>query len=411
MQHELANSLPFPRQKLVVSLREQLIKCIVTLIVIFSFTTMVQSLIDSISINKVVGALLVVASIFLYFISFDLKSITILIVFVPITIISFVSSLDISKDANDYLFLFATIFTLINLTNSRNVSLFKKTLYGCSKMIALTAIFECIILAILLVTRTGYYGHWGEGVYFRGLCNSQHTMASLSCLILSFLIFRVKFSARTKLLYVVLGLIPSLAIFESGARVFLFPLAILLFCLVRLSFSNRILRVLIYLLGIILGIILITKSSMMDKFIFTTENIYAVNVLSAFTSGRSEFWKVDLIYFTSGSPFQLLFGRSFSAVYAINLEKVNLEIWAHNDLIHLLVGTGIIGTLAYVSIFYGLFKQTFNRIKSKTDIIALILYIIVPMLLNGFFTYQHFTYSFFILFLTLLNNEKRRIEL
>ena len=215
---------------------------------------------------------------------------------------------------------------------------------------------------------------------------------------------------NTKLWYGVLMLIPSFGILESGARVFLFPMAILLVLYIQYTIKKPLLRIIIYIFGIVCGLAVILRSNMAEKFAFVANNQYATNAFSSFTSGRSEFWAVDLKYYFTGNIFQLLFGRSFSEVYAINLKEVRLEIWSHNDLIHLLNGAGLIGTMLYLMILKDVFREIRSAIRSNLQYIMLLAYVFLPMLLNGFFPYQHYLYSFFILFFILMIKKENENE-
>ena len=404
MQFERTRVNDEPRTKAGgITLRKQIVNWIVILIMVFSFTTLIQSLVDKISINKIVGGGITVLLLFLFLLYPERKAFFRLFVLITIGTFTLIYTPSISKDLNDLIFLFATVLMLINMSNQTNMRAFQDSVERHVKAIKVLVLIECLIIALLLVTQTGYSYHWGEGRFFQGLCNSQHTLASLACLIISFIIYIVHIKKEQIMLFSILLLIPTYAIFESGARVFLFPLAILLFLYIQSVIKNKIYRVLIYIVGIIASIILILHSNMVDKFVFVTGNKYASDLTSAFTSGRSEFWKADIELFTSGNLIELLIGKSFAEVYATNLQKVNLEIWAHNDIIHLLVGMGLIGCITYVAILCATYKKIMSYIRDKLLLIIMIMYVVIPMLLNGFFTYQHFVYSFFILYFVALN--------
>ena len=389
-------------------LRIHLVNLIILLIVVFSFTTTVQSLFDRFSINRIIGGLLAVVSALLFFIRPEIKSFYKVTVLFVIALISLVSSVDISKDLTDFIYLFATILMILNISNKNNTALFIKSFNKFLKPISFFVIVECGILLVLLLTKKGYAYHWGESRYFLGLCNGQHTMASLCCLIVTFTIFIILQKKKHLIFWGMLVLIPSYAIFETGARVFLFPLAILLFFLIQISVKRKAIRISIYSIGIVLFVLIILHSSMLDKFQFVTGNSYAGNLARDFSSGRTEFWKVDLELFASGNFFQIIFGRGFASVYLTNLKKVSMEIWAHNDIIHLLVGTGICGAYIYISIVYTAFRNVKKLFKNRYVFAVLVVYVIVPMLLNGFFVLQHYVYSFVTLYLIMLNLQRNR---
>ena len=386
------------------------LKYLVYLILLFSLTTLCQSLFDRVSINKLLGALIAVLSGTVFLMQPKRGNFFRFCILLIDAYFSFIASINLSKDINDWIFFFTTILVLMVLADPSNRACLKKTIYKNKKLIKWLVHIECLILAVLLITRTGYTYHWGEGGFFVGLCNSQHTLASLCCLLLSMILMVCVIQKNTKLWYGVLMLIPSFGILESGARVFLFPMAILLVLYIQYTIKKPLLRIIIYIFGIVCGLAVILRSNMAEKFAFVANNQYATNAFSSFTSGRSEFWAVDLKYYFTGNIFQLLFGRSFSEVYAINLKEVRLEIWSHNDLIHLLNGAGLIGTMLYLMILKDVFREIRSAIRSNLQYIMLLAYVFLPMLLNGFFPYQHYLYSFFILFFILMIKKENENE-
>lgn len=398
------------RTKEVSVIKNTAIKYLVYLILLFSLTTLCQSLFDRVSLNKLLGAFIAFFSGIVFMVQPKRKVFLRLCILLIDAFFSIAVSINISKDINDWIFCFTTILVLAVIADPNNHLYLKKNIYKDIKVIRWLAHIECLILAVLLVTRTGYTYHWGEDGFFVGLCNSQHTLASLCCLILTMLLMVCVVQNNNKLWYGVLMLVPSFGILESGARVFMFPMAILLVLYIQYTIKKPLLRIFIYFLGIVCGLAIILRSNMAEKFAFVVNNQYATNAFSSFTSGRSEFWLVDLKYYFTGNLFQLLFGRSFSEVYAINLKEVSLEIWSHNDLIHLLNGAGLIGVIMYLLILKDVFREIRSAIHSNLQYLMLIAYVFLPMLLNGFFPYQHYLYSFFILFFILMIKKEKENE-
>ena len=197
-------------------------------------------------------------------------------------------------------------------------------------------------------------------------------------------------------------LIPAYALLETGARTFLIPLVIMCYLFISYEVPNKHTRVLICMSGICLAIIFFSSSGIATKFLYTANNNYSTDVISNITSGRSKFWIIDLSIFSSGNPIEWLIGQSFSRVYSVNLETTNMEIWAHNDIIHLLVGIGLVGTGIYLMLIFRVIKEMFFVTDSLLNKFLLALYIFFPMFFNGFFVYQHYFYSFLILFFIIL---------
>lgn len=108
------------------------------------------------------------------------------------------------------------------------------------------------------------------------------------------------------------------------------------------------------------------------------------------SAGRLYIWR-DLIdkYIHNSSIVQYLTGQGDYMVYRYNVINplVNVEVWAHNDFLQILVGKGLIGVLLYISsgikCFYNVVKQN----KSLYSIFF-ILMIALAAMINGFYNYK-----------------------
>ena len=258
-----------------------------------------------------------------------------------------------------------------------------------------------------MVAGIGYELNWDGTKYFVGLCFSQHTMASLCCLIVSLILFISKTENKFCILHCIMLCIPTYAILESGARVFLIPILICWYLFFHFAIKSKLYRRILYVACIVLSFFVLLNTSMINKFIYALGNSQSNNLISSFTSGRSEFWKYDIEYYFSANCLEWFLGTSFSDVYAVNMQTLNLDIWAHNDIIHLLIGGGIVGVICYSFLIFRLFNSMREYRIGGIVYISMILYLVIPMLLNGFFIYQHFVYSFIILYFVTIQFSKK----
>jgi|GEM_PF-1769512 len=380
-------------------------------ILVFSLTTLFQSLFDQLSINKVIGGIIALVAGILFLIKPSRK----MFLCIGVIIIEFVFTLaitsDFSKEIMDWIFLLTTLLLIATISNNQNLQLFRFCLLKYHRLIAVLIHVECITLLYLLIRKIGYITKWGEGTYFMGFCNTQHTMASLCCLILAMILFYCKNHGKYYLRYGILGLIPLYALFQSGARVFLIPAAVLLYMFAQYGVKKKSYRIMIYIVGMLALLYAFLNSNMFQKFEFAITNPYSTNQLSGFTSGRSSFWQVDMEYYLSGNFIEILFGRCFANIYAINLQKVNMEIWSHNDIIHLLNGTGLVGAYTYLTVMFTALKKVKKEVEKKIHYFMVVVYFALPMLLNGFMINQHFVYSFIILYFTVISAKGRLNEM
>jgi hypothetical protein len=137
---------------------------------------------------------------------------------------------------------------------------------------------------------------------------------------------------------------------------------------------------------------------MIDKIRFTSGSSSGFGAfLVRFTSGRSVFWLIDLRAFYDFGFLNKLAGNGFDYIYYVNKTFYNMEIWAHNDIINLLLSVGLIGTSVYLFVIGRMIKNINVTVGKRFPSALLISYVVFPALINGFFMYQHYLYSFVIL--------------
>ena len=385
--------------------KKKVIGLLINLIFAFSITTLFQSSISAVPVNKIVGGLIFIVLVILFSIKpkRDFFICTFFLLFDAL--FSVLMTEELYKELNDWILFFSTIFLISIISNDRDIEYFMSLLREKLRAIKLISVIECSIIFLLLITGKGYAHQWGEGTFFVGFCNSQHTMAALCCLISSMILFLVRSGDVCDKKYILLISIPAYAILQTGARVFLFPLVAMLWWYIRYNLSNKLYRNLVYVISLGIGIIAILKSNMVNKFTFVMLGNNTNDILSAFTSGRIDFWKENFLFYLSGNLFELLFGTSFSEVYKINLQTVHLDIWAHNDFVHLINGGGLIGVSLYAYILCSVINRIKKYINNKVLYMIILMYMFLPMVLNGFFTYQHFVYSFMFFYLTIVSTK------
>lgn len=106
------------------------------------------------------------------------------------------------------------------------------------------------------------------------------------------------------------------------------------------------------------------------------------------TSGRSMFWQWDLEAFFDLPFLQQFVGNGFSFVYDVNGKHMN-EIWAHNDIINLLMNFGYIGVYIYLWTYIYLVKKFFPK-GNRIPLLVKILFhsaVFVNSMFNMSYTY------------------------
>jgi O-antigen ligase len=133
-----------------------------------------------------------------------------------------------------------------------------------------------------------------------------------------------------------------------------------------------------------------------------TNQYSSLNPVEAFTNGRTAFWAIDLQAYLQGNLFYKIFGHGFDYIYYINQTRYGLRIWAHNDFINVLLCNGILGIITYFYSYICIFREAWKNLK-KLDAILLSLFLVIIALINGLFVYQHYLYSFIIIYVLATN--------
>jgi len=185
--------------------------------------------------------------------------------------------------------------------------------------------------------------------------------------------------------------IPFLAIYLSGARVVLLAALGISLILIDYLFTSRS-------RSIMLKLFVFFLITMIFLFIFR-KNIINSNLWQKMmlrensgnnSAGRLYMIKYMIPQFLSDSNLlHILFGQGDDKTYLYNLENIYVAspVWAHDDLLQVLIGKGIMGLLVYMYSFLRYIKFVFSN-NSKYIEIILSGVIVILLLINGFYTYR-----------------------
>lgn len=372
---------------------QKLAACFVVLVNLFVLVTLTQGLLPSVPLGRIIGFL--IFAVLLLRLASSKQSHLRYIAVCGLGVI-FVRCLAVGASPNgeigDWAYLATTLFLVVLLGDERFRAQMYSSMLWCRGFIAAVVLVGIMLLALLLLTQTGYASAWGGDPYFTGLCNSEHTLAS-SCLALMGQLAFLCRTGKTRPLFLLLAVVPLFAIMESGARVFLVPAAVAFFFLVNWSVRFLWLKIISIIVAMALAVLSFGDSGMASKFSFVLNNVWADSALTAITNGRNEIWITDLTAWANSGLPGIVLGSSFSAVYVLNESVLSLDIWAHNDLIMVLYGCGIVGLVVYAGTLLSLLKMM-KRGLGMGAFCMMSLFLLFPLLLNGFFPYQHFVYAF-----------------
>lgn len=370
---------------------------IVFVMITYVVTTLLQGLFGSIPINRLIGFSLI-ALLTYEWVSTRKSHLSYMVAlgFIALSLRSMTVMVNASQEASDWVYLGSTLLILALVASRFSREAVHWALYRHRGYISLVVMGSSLLLLGLLITRTGYVYAWGEEPYFKGLCNSEHTLASICTLLLVLIVFLAR-TGTSHGFCVASSAVVLYALFETGARTYLIPASIcILFLidgLVERKWAKNVLVVFIF----FLCAVVFAGSGMASKFDFVQSNVWTDSLLNAFTNGRDEIWMTDLVAWAESGVSGLLLGNSFSAIYNLNMSELSLAIWAHNDLVMVLFGAGLIGFGLYAGVLIHLLKTMRSTLQTG-GFLLLSVFVLFPLLLNGFFPYQHLVYAFALLY-------------
>ncbi len=216
---------------------------------------------------------------------------------------------------------------------------------------------------------------------FVSFTGSAHRFAQTALLAITCLI--VEFLATKKKVFFILLSAPLIFIFYCGARTYLIVALFLVLYSFLCILPNKMAKVFFLLAGLILVIYagFYTTAKRMGTESYAWQ-IAKYGTLHFLTSGRSDFWEIDLYHFFLSPPFFIVVGRGYNFVYDVNATYYNSAIWAHNDYINVLVSNGFAGIVLYFLPFFSLLKI---MIKNKKRAFLATSFLLVIIVFNASF--------------------------
>lgn len=381
---------------------------ILRLMLLFLVSTLVQGLLPF-SLNRVIVffVLAIIAS-------HDICNLTKWRVFLCLFIafgVGFTSlrATEISLNLKDWIY-FATTLLFVDFISEEPVSkAFSVAVENYAKQIELVSSFCCILTLVSLVVPGCYGVSWGGDTYYFGFAGDAHIAAyGLSFLAACRLMaFRGKPFSLIDLCQLVFIMA---VIFMTGARTYIITAVIIVYSYMAEKIHKRNAKMVMYCIVLILGALIFAKSNMINKFMWA-DSVNPTRIydrLNAISSGRLNFWVAELTEFTKVGWMEKFFGCGFDYVYQTNLKYYGMKIWAHNDLVHLLLGTGLLSIVVYIATWVRFALSYKNYIKSWLLRLCIFAYIAFPMMFNGVFIHAHYLMSIFVLtFFLAFEDEKQ----
>lgn len=352
------------------------------LIMCFALTTLIAKYVSF--INKMLFGVLIVVQILLYLCSgIRKKDLCFFIIFIAVNIFAILSTTFPLYNINDiFYFPYMILFYLYWAKNRERVAELLKN--NAKFFNGIILIWSGLVLISMFIPSS--YTISSAGRFFCSFSGDTFRLAPTAIFIISMSYFLIKCcKQRNALLYVIL---PLCCIFMGGSRTYL-GVAILMLLVIIYDYWQQKYKFWLLLLPMIAIIIyILLNSAIGEKFVFALrENIY-FDFWGTFTSSRSVFWKDDMVAFFKQPFVNQLLGSGFNFVYEVNIESVEIAIWAHNDFIQILTTFGYVGLILYIVCFVKLFRSLKKtKVKNRFCFFAVLMVWIFNAFFNMFYTY------------------------
>lgn len=299
-----------------------------------------------------------------------------------------------NENFSDFIYFALTLIVFLQMADKQYLNGFLNEINKTKKLFSISIVVALLLLAIASFNPSSYES---DGA-FKAFTVSSHAVASTCVFMFAVIVF---FKIKNPIH--IIGC--TYFLFISMARTFLIPYALLLYLYINRVVAQKKIRWLIYVIILMVFVCVFPNTSMYQKFVDKLNNPYANDIWDGLTSGRSEFWKVDIeCYLKKLNLFEKIFGYSFSLVKDVNYEATGHRIWAHNDFINILIAGGGVGVVIYCYSFV----YSLKTISKKVNKIFLVLFVVGPAALNGFYMYYGLVLSVIFIYIILsdLNDDR-----
>lgn len=204
-----------------------------------------------------------------------------------------------------------------------------------------------LIIWTLMVGASAFLPSSYEGRYFISFTDSSFRLMP-TVLIIEALAMYMAISRRDRR-YEWFLVLPTYACFMNESRAYFVIYILFLIMYLYMGFKSK-RNFYLMLIPILAAVVLLMSvTGIMDKLLATryTESSY-FDFWGTLTNGRTLFWRWDMEAFFDLPFYQQLIGNGFNFVYDVNIAFFNAEIWAHNDIINLLMNFGYLGVVVYL---------------------------------------------------------------
>lgn len=369
-------------------------KLILYLMFLFPISTVISDItIFGSIVNKIIFGFIVMSLIYgIFKTKLTKENVLLLVLLVGVYIYDSIVTTWPLYNLNEFFYIGTWVLFMIYMAS--NYELFKKELINSVQPMKWMIFTWETVVAVSFVFSSSY----PEG-YFLSFAGSTHRMDSSAMMILATILILYRYTKyRKRVLFLLI--VPSIAIVLSGARTYIVLLCLVLSIFYYYANIKHTWRFYLTIIPItILGVAVIFSTSAMQQRIDImreqTEYFDSLgyNALTTVTSGRSEFWIIDLIQYWKSPIINRIMGNGFNFVRYVNSIYYMAAIWAHNDFINILCCNGIVGLYLYFKVYFDLAKKEKRKLmgNNKKAVLLLLIFHLISMF-NAMF---NMLYSYF----------------
>jgi hypothetical protein len=333
-----------------------------------------------------IGVLVLAFAILFFVKKFKDLDLLCLIYIVILSAISLISAENINFAIKDPYWLMIAILMLIVARSKGILEDFKKFIVVNNKLIKWELIIINLILFLSFFDSKSYVAKWGGGKYFMSYAEGPHPLAAIMILTVIITLTLSEITKNRKIYWLLI--LPSIAVLLTGARIMLVTLIALYLIVIKLDIKSLRRLTAVSIIIFFLKDIFIRLPSI-NKFLLQSST-------GDISSGRFEFWTVDIQGFLDSDLIKKIIGSGFDYPYLLNFRTRGVYIWAHNDIINLILSIGIIGLIVYL---YFIIQYCIYMSKNLNifNFAAFIMFFIGSMCVNGFYNYSDFAISVSVL--------------
>jgi hypothetical protein len=227
-----------------------------------------------------------------------------------------------------------------------------------------------------------------NGSYFFSFAGSSFRLMPATLIIAALAMYMViRYDDSRYTLFLV---IPTYAAFMNQSRTYfgVYVVFLLMYLFMRVRSKKNFYLLLGPFVAAVIGLMLISGIADKIEAVWRT-GVTPEKFLSAFTNARTVFWKWDMEAFFDLPVWQQFVGNGFNFAFDVTKQHQDKAIWAHNDIINMLMNFGYIGAMIYIWAYFKLTNSFFKQLPNVPVFVKVLFHgaVFLNSMMNMSYTY------------------------